>query len=625
MLADESPAMPVIQELTPVMTPIRREPMAAERQTARVVSHSTLTRRDLLALAHRLQGLSPSLAKIHSDNLPAYELGDEQIFWLHNLNSNSFFTATATLRFETSHAYWWVEEGYEISREALGKSAWNFENRIYPTNHRVFGNEWNPGIDSDPHIHIYLGNVPGVGGYFSSPDEYPAQLRPQSNQHEMFYINLDNAMPGNDYFDGILAHEFEHMIHWAEDRDEDTWVNEGLAELAGQVNGFDVGGSEQLFAAQPDTQLTTWPELEDSAPHYGAAYSFLSYFLEQDGEEAVRQLIAQPVNGIRGFDAVLAEADPAKRQFTDLFADWLVANYLDDPNLAQGRYGHANLQTDQPQHASHHTTYPVDQQATVHQYAADYILLDGEGTLTVEFAGSLLVPLVGNSVYSGEYQWWSNRGDESDTTLTRAFDLGNLQEATLQVRMWYDLETDYDYAYVELSTDEGQTWHLLDNEHTTTANPSGNSYGPAFTGVSGGEGEARWSLETFDLTPYAGQPVLIRVEVITDDTVNRPGLCLDDISIPELGYLTDVEAGPDGWQAEGWVRVTDHIPQEFLVQLITLGTQVRVERMALDEQMRGTMTVTGLGQDVDQAVLVVSAMAPATTEWAVYSYRVTQE
>ncbi len=41
------------------------------------------------------------------------------------------------------------------------------------------------------------------------------------------------------------------MIHWAEDRDEDTWVNEGLSELAGLVNGYDVGSTELEFSLQP--------------------------------------------------------------------------------------------------------------------------------------------------------------------------------------------------------------------------------------------------------------------------------------------------------------------------------------------------------------------------------------
>jgi hypothetical protein len=443
----------------------------------------------------------------------------------------------------------------------------------------------------------------------------------------MFYINLDNARPGSDYFDGILAHEYQHMIHWAMDRNEATWVNEGLSELAAQVNGYDVGGSDFSFSAAPDTQLTTWSELADSAPHYGASYLLLAYFLEQYGEQAVRQLVAEQANGIEGFNAVLSDVDPG-RHFDDLFADWVIANYLDNTRIASGRYGYADLRIESPIHASRHTTYPVQEHATVHQYATDYIVLQGTGDLTIEFTGSLVVPLVGNTTHSGEYQWWSNRGDEGDATLTRAFDLSSLQQATLQVWMWYDLEADYDYAYVEVSADGGQTWDILANEHTNIANPNGNSYGPAFTGRSGARNgssdEPQWVQETFDLTPYAGQPALVRFEVITDEALNYPGLCLDDISIPELGYLYDVEEGDGGWQAAGWVRVGDQVPQDYLVQVIEIGRETRIERIMLDEHMRGRLTVPGLGRGVDRAVLVVSARAPATTEWTAYSYSITQ-
>ena len=65
------------------------------------------------------------------------------------------------------------------------------------------------------------------------------------------------------------------------------------------------------------------------------------------------------------------------------------------------------------------------------------------------------------TAHSGRYVWWSNRGDESDTTLTRTFDLTGLEQATLQAWLWYDIEKDYDYAYVEVSTDGGQTWEVL--------------------------------------------------------------------------------------------------------------------------------------------------------------------
>jgi hypothetical protein len=600
---------------------IRRLPTTAERETGLRAASTTLPPRDLQTLARSLQGLSepPSAAPVPPD----YELGDTEIFWLHNVHTNSFFTATVTLRYETPHAYWWIEEGYDVPAQDLQRSAEQFEEGTYPTNRRLFGSEWSPGIDGDPHIYIFLGDVPGVGGYFSSPDEYPVEIRPKSNEHEMFYISLDNAMPGNDYFDGILAHEFQHMIHWAMDRDEETWVNEGLSELAAQVNGYDVGGSDRLFSMVPDTQLTTWPELEESAPHYGASYLFLAYFLEQYGEDAVQRLVAEPANGRAGFDAVLAQVDPDRPSFEDLFADWVVATYLDGADLVSGHYGYADLTLQTPVHSAHLTGFPAGHQEAVHQYAADYILLEGEGDVTIEFTGSLVVPLVGNEVHSGGFQWWSNRGDEGDATLTRAFDLTGLEGATLQAWMWYDLETDYDYAYVEVSTDDGGTWHLLANSDTTTTNPSGNSYGPGFTGTSGGGEEPRWVQQTFDLSPYAGQPVLVRFQVITDDTVNRPGLCLDDISIPELDYSDDVEGGEGGWQAAGWLRATDQIPQDFLVQFIVPGREVRVERMPLDEGMRGTLTLTGLGRDLDHAVLVISAIAPATTERAAYSVRVT--
>jgi immune inhibitor A len=623
--AEQVVATSLEPEPAPVLTPILRQPSADERQTADIVRRAILPQRDLVDLAHRLPDTSPTLTKPRFDHPPAHELGDAETFWLHNVNSNSFFTATAILQYETPHARWWIEKGYRIPEADLEQAAWNFENQTYPTNHDIFGSEWNPGIDGDPHIYIFLGNIPGVGGYYSSPDEYPAHVRPHSNEHEMFYINLDNAQPGNDYFDGILAHEFQHMIHWAVDRDEDTWVNEGLSELAGHVNGYDVGGSDWLFTTKPDTQLTTWPELEDSGPHYGASYLFLTYFLDQYGEDAVRHLVRESANGIAGFDAVLMQADPDQRRFKDLFSDWVIANYLQDPDLADGHYGYVDLQLDQLRHAAHHTDYPVEQQATVHQYAADYILLEGDRPLTVEFHGGLVVPLVGNEAHSGDFQWWAARGDEGDATLTRAFDLSDLSQATLQVWMWYDLEADYDYAYVEVSTDGGKTWDLLSNADTTVTNPSGNSYGPGFTGQSGNGERARWVQETFDLTPYAGQPVLVRFEVVTDDTVNYPGFCVDDISIPELNYRTDVESGPDGWQAEGWLRVTSHVPQEFVVQLITIGEETRVERMSLDGQMRGRMTIPGLGQDIDRAVLVVSALAPSTTEWAAYTYQIIEE
>jgi len=620
------------RQTPPTAQPAPRAATPSEMDTARLAEETLLPPRDLVGLAQRLKRVSSSYLSIEPDTPPDYDLGDELTFWVHNVEDGTFFARTAILQNETAHAYWWVEEGYDLPADDLERSAEAFEERTYPTTRRVFGSEANPGVDGDPHVYIYLGDVPGVGGYFSGPDSMPAEVSPYSNEHEMFYINLENAQPGNDYFDGILAHEFQHMIQHAMDRNEDTWVNEGLSELAAQVNGYDVGGSSFAFGRAPDTQLNTWADLEDSAAHYGASYMLLAYVHEQFGEEAIRQLAADQANGIAGFEAVLSSrsgqaVELGNREtalFLDLFADWTIANYLDDPDLADGRWGYAGLSVDEPAHARHYTRFPARHQAAVSQFATDYNLLEGEGDLVIDFQGNQLVPLIGNLTQSGEVQWWSNRGDDGDATLTRAFDLSTVDRATLKAWIWHELELDYDYAYVEVSTDRGHTWDLLANENTTEANPSGNSYGPGFTGNSGGGEEPVWVEESFDLTPYAGRQILVRFEVITDEALNSPGLCLDGISIPELGYAHDPDEGDEGWQAEGWLRVTDHIPQQFLIHLITFGRQVRVERIVLDNSNHATVAVDGLGRTVDRAVLVVSGTAPVTTEPAAYTLEISQ-
>jgi hypothetical protein len=242
--------------------------------------------------------------------------------------------------------------------------------------------------------------------------------------------------------------------------------------------------------------------------------------------------------------------------------------------------------------------------------------------MTIAFSGSTQVKLVPNNPHSGKYFWWSNRGDNSNMTLTRAFDLTELSQAKLKVWLWYDIEEDWDYAYIEVSTDGGQTWDILKGQYTTDTNPNGNSFGHAYTGKSGSGDEApNWIEEEIDLAPYVGQEILLRFECITDDAVNHVGFCVDDIAIPELGYFDDVE-GQGQWIAEGFVRTDNILPQRFLVQLIELGTDVKVRRMELDEAQSGRLVVQDLGKRVERAVLVVSAWAPVTTELASYEYSV---
>jgi len=624
-----APAQTPVSRSTPNPTPAS----SADWPSQRAVENASVPQRDLYALTARLRHLSASVPHTVPNLHGEYHIGDRRIFWIADSDAKTYFTATATLRVQTPHTYFWVDDAYNANDDALRRSAQRFEDKIYPTDRRIFGSEWSPGIDDDPRLHIFNGRVPGVGGYYSSADEYPRQINRFSNQNELFYINLDNAQPGTDYYDGILAHEFQHMIHWNVDRDETTWVNEGLSELASQLNGLTTGNSIRLYQRTPDTQLNAWAdEPRQAAAHYGASHLFFSYILGQWGETAIQQIVARQENGFTSIQQALASQQVTT---AGLFADWVVANLLDRATPGDGRFDYPDMVVDPPRIDTEHQHYPVLRDSTVNQFAADYIEFSPEkqGTLHITFHGQRQVKLIPNNAHSGQYQWWANRGDQANMTLTRSFDLRNISKATLDTWLWYNIEEDYDYAYIEVSTDGGTTWDILQGPHTTDKNPNASSFGWAYTGKSqtnpsrNGQADkaldATWIHEVLDLSPYAGQEIQLRFEYITDDAINWPGFAVDDVRIPELNYFNDFEQDDGGWSPAGFVRIDNRLPQSYVVQAVVETKNAnnwRVERMALDAAQQGEIDVPAFGSDVDRVILVIAGLTRHTTELAGYQY-----
>jgi hypothetical protein len=580
--------------------------------------------RDQRELASRLKHNGQDIPLTIAGPAPNYQIGAEETFWITDNESEppEQFQKTATLEYITDHSCWWVENGFDFNPEDLQRSANRFETQTYPINREFFGSEWSPGVDNDVRVHIFMGNVPGVAGYFSASNSFTQQAEPYSNQREMFFINLYALTPGNDEFDGVLAHEFQHMIHWHQDRNEDTWVNEGMSELATFINDLGPGTFVSSFTQVPDTQLNSWSADPNSTyANYGASFLFMAYFLQRYGEEMTQALVAAPENGIEGINKIMADHGYPEK-FEDIFADFLIANYVQDPNIDDGQWGYRDMTIDPVNLTYQYDRYPVDQWESVYQFGGDYLELTGEGDLTIQFTGAVTVPVVNNQPYSGQYQWYSHRGDDTNTRLTRAFDLSGVTSATLNYWTWYDIEDSWDYAYVEVSTDGGQSWTILQTPYSATDNPSGNAYGPGYTGKSDGDNGPAWVEESLDLSPYAGQKVQIRFEYVTDDAVNRPGLTLDNISIPEIGFFDDVETPDPGWVAEGFVRIDNVLPQKFVVQLLEIGDSVTLRPMPLDAANRGSLTVTGLGEQINRAVLVVGGLTPVTTQPASYHYQI---
>src|SRR5437870_4990015 len=291
---------------------------------------SDVHERDLIALTKRLKKVTQPIPTVVNATPPSYKMGDQRVLWIADQPNKKNFTSTATLRYVTPHVYAWAQNGERLDDAALKKSTDVFENKIYPTDRQFFGSERSPGLDNDTHVNIFNGNVPGVGGYFSSADEYPSVVNQFSNQGNWFYINTRDVRPGTSDYEGVLAHEFQHMIHWNQDRNEDTWVNEGLSELAMRLNGYSVGGSDNAFVRDPDIQLDAWrDDPSASVPHYGASFLFQAYFLSRFGDKMMQQVVHEPANSIPGYDNVL-NSNRAGVKFDDVFQDSLVANVLND-------------------------------------------------------------------------------------------------------------------------------------------------------------------------------------------------------------------------------------------------------------------------------------------------------
>lgn len=149
-----------------------------------------------------------------------------------------------------------------------------------------------------------------------------------------------------------------------------------------------------------------------------------------------------------------------------------------------------------------------------------------------------------NEPHSGDHEWYSDHGDLLNNTLTQEFDLP--VGAALTFWTWYDIELDWDYGYVEVSTDSGASWDTVEGTITTNTDPNGNNpEGNGITGNSGG-----WVSATFDLSAYGDQTVLLRFRYETDAYVQGLGWTIDDITIN--GFFDDVESGAGDWVADGW-------------------------------------------------------------------------
>ena len=161
-------------------------------------------------------------------------------------------------------------------------------------------------------------------------------------------------------YEGVFAHEYQHLLESYEDPDEVNWINEGLSDwaqtLVGYVNpslpitdkGFD--SHIQCFtgflsvltpvnpnpraACGPENSLTRW---EDQGPgeilaDYGAAYTVMELMAGRYGNGFMSSLHRGEANGFAAVDEALAATGNKKKKKVNsqsIFYDWTLSVALD--------------------------------------------------------------------------------------------------------------------------------------------------------------------------------------------------------------------------------------------------------------------------------------------------------
>ncbi len=611
-----------------------------QRQETRERLHIPVPVIDVYALSQETNPDLVSIPRYLPDPLPTYNVGDLHLFRLLDADGHESWEIEAKLLHKSEISYVWLETDSGTNENYIRRLATDFDTHIYPPTLSYFGPGLPLGFDRDKRIHLlFAHNLGDVLGYFSSADGVSRQVYPRSNEKDMFFLNLDFIGDRQEDL-GVLAHEFEHLIHWHYAPGERSFIDEGLAELATlrwtplraddvRLSGYDG------YRHNPALQLNAWSTDDYMAVdrHYGSGLGFAVYLTELFGPAFAREVVAEPRRGIVGLE-VLLQNRGCSFVFDDMFADFALANLVWDP-LATGSVGPLGFETFapwlQPVRHNRMAQTPLEGHApvtgslppyAVHYLAAAPDFLTQDSVLV--FDGSPTVSIVPDAEIQDRVMW-SNRHNESRIRLSRPFDLTGLepgQSVHLETRMWWDIEENWDFAYV-MASRNGQDWVLLESEATVPRDRHGRSLGPALTGQNI-PADGSWSRDRWDLSSYAGDEVWIRFDYVTDSAMTGTGWVVDEVAIDAIGYQEDFDGDMGDWNVEGWIQTANTIPMDWLVQAVILTQRPRglrlLERRLADEFGQAQFAVPELTGD-ERLYLLVSPLAPMVTGSVSYTLR----
>ena len=469
-------------------------------------------------------------------------------------------------------------------------------------------------------------------------------------------------------YEGTFAHEYQHLLEYYEDPDEESWINEGLSDWAQTLVGYvnpsispDSPAADghlacfQGFLPQnfggPENSLTEWSD--QGGPEilcdYGAAYSFMEYLASHYGEAFMTALHREDLGGLEGLDAVLDQFG-ARPSAMDTIHNWAAAMALDSalPGGANATSPFAiasmkaKINWDNPQ-AYDSPGAPPNGSDYVRLRGANGSYLSAKQLTSIRFDGALTLPTTPVEweqdatppdattadttcgdvpTGAGPAALYSGCGENLDRSIVRQVTVPAGGAALTFDALW-DTEEGWDYGFVQVSTDGGKTWKSLPTADTTTDHDPGaisavTSQLPGFTGDSG-----TWKSESADLSAYAGKSVLIGFRYITDSGVNEAGFWVRNIAVGG----TTIPATLDGWQSIS--QLNPRPVAGYTVQIVGYdGTgHVAYYRLPLDQNFDGAINGSKLSHRISKFATVVGAIVmqddptESTSQYARYTLK----
>ncbi|MEN3038369.1 MAG: FlgD immunoglobulin-like domain containing protein [Candidatus Kryptonium sp.] len=332
-------------------------------------------------------------------------VGTRRSFYVYNLVTQQFDYITAELRAVGSLTQVWVDvtdltNGYVTQTEVNAilnalenqtpSSSRNPNWGIVKIEHQYFGNP--PNKDGDGKTDFLITDIkdgwqPGgsyVAGFFFSWDQTDNM---GSNRRDILYIDSYPGIFYNNVRDpqkplSTLAHEYQHLIHYNYDRNEVTFVNEGLSEVSEVICGYSLRSPSRYFS-KVDVPLFDWNNISgDVLSDYARAALFTLYYTEQLGDDILKSVVQEPGDGAVGLNTVFLTKG---RTFTQILTNWFIANYLNDKTVSPS-YGYTYSISGKPTEANIHSDPNVNvTNQSVYGYAVDYIAFTYGESLKVTF------------------------------------------------------------------------------------------------------------------------------------------------------------------------------------------------------------------------------------------------